>query len=391
MAYLDVEVVKYRQKWEIFCRVIDNFGDAGVCWRLARQLHAEHDIHVRLWIDDLRILQALVPEVRLESRDQSIQGVVVSQWKSPLPGASVDVVIDAFGCGLDEIYQAALVQARPEVLWITLEYLSAENWVDEHHGLPSPHPTLALRRYFFFPGFTNKTGGLIREESLLQRRNVYRRENFDLSQLSGVCELETPAIGMTTVSLFGYDNPMTSELLGAFSAGPQLVRALVPPSPLRASIESCLNPDKAIKGPVLRRGCLEVQLIPFVPQNQYDELLWACDWNFVRGEDSFVRAQWAGRPLVWHIYRQKEEVHHQKLGAFLDLYLDGMPEPAASAMRGLWYRWNGAGDMTLMESWCTLQNYKKIIQNQSFVWEKRLLLLGDLAENLVQFCGLKVQ
>jgi hypothetical protein len=21
--------------WDIFCRVIDNFGDIGVCWRLA--------------------------------------------------------------------------------------------------------------------------------------------------------------------------------------------------------------------------------------------------------------------------------------------------------------------------------------------------------------------
>lgn len=384
-------MAKSREHWEIFCRVIDNFGDAGVCWRLACQLNAEHEIDVRLWIDDLSVLQALVPEVQLELQEQWIQGVVVLQWKRPVPRASVDVVIDAFGCGLDESYQVALVQTSPEVLWITLEYLSAETWIDGHHGLASPHPTLALRRYFFFPGFTGKTGGLIREESLMERRDLFRKGDFHLNRLLGAFGLEAPAIGTTTVSLFGYENPMTPELLGAFSAGPELVRALVPPSPLRASIESWMNQGLATRGPLLRKGYLEVQLIPFVPQSRYDELLWACDWNFVRGEDSFVRAQWAGRPLVWQIYPQEGAIHLQKLGAFLDIYLDGMPEPAASAMRGLWYRWNGAGGLGLMESWRALQSCHNMINNHVLAWERRLLSLGDLAENLVQFCGLKVQ
>ncbi|HET9045379.1 MAG TPA: elongation factor P maturation arginine rhamnosyltransferase EarP, partial [Casimicrobiaceae bacterium] len=41
------------QRWDVFCKVVDNFGDAGVCWRLARQLVAEHDLAVTLWIDVL--------------------------------------------------------------------------------------------------------------------------------------------------------------------------------------------------------------------------------------------------------------------------------------------------------------------------------------------------
>ncbi len=69
------------------------------------------------------------------------------------------------------------------------------------------------------------------------------------------------------------------------------------------------------------QGALEVQYLPFLPQHKYDDLLASCDLNFVRGEDSFVRAQLAGRPLVWHIYPQAEDAHLTKLQAFLELLL----------------------------------------------------------------------
>ena len=90
-----------------------------------------------------------------------------------------------------------------------------------------------------------------------------------------------------------------------------------------------------------RRGLLEVRFVPFVPQAAYDDLLWACDVNFVRGEDSFVRAQWAGRPFVWHIYPQADDAHRIKLDAFLALYGAVLQPPAVQSMRGLWHAWNG--------------------------------------------------
>ena len=43
---------------DLFCRVIDNWGDAGVCWRLARQLVRERGAQVRLWIDQPQVLAA---------------------------------------------------------------------------------------------------------------------------------------------------------------------------------------------------------------------------------------------------------------------------------------------------------------------------------------------
>ena len=34
--------------WDIFCQVIDNHGDVGVCWRLARELAARgHTVTTR--------------------------------------------------------------------------------------------------------------------------------------------------------------------------------------------------------------------------------------------------------------------------------------------------------------------------------------------------------
>jgi uncharacterized repeat protein (TIGR03837 family) len=61
--------------------------------------------------------------------------------------------------------------------------------------------------------------------------------------------------------------------------------------------------------------------IPFISQDEYDWLLAQCDINIVRGEDSFVRAQLAGKPFIWHIYPQSDQAHEVKLAAFLDLYL----------------------------------------------------------------------
>ncbi|MDP1674495.1 MAG: elongation factor P maturation arginine rhamnosyltransferase EarP, partial [Burkholderiales bacterium] len=165
--------------WDIFCKVVDNFGDAGVCWRLAQILHREHGLHVRLWIDDLATLRGLHPALDATVPLQQVDGITVCRWQdaTPLPGEAA-VVIEAFGCGLPETYVAAMAANNLPPLWIVLEYLSAEAWVDEHHGLSSPHPRLSLPRYFFFPGFTPATGGLLQEADLQSRRATFDAAAF---------------------------------------------------------------------------------------------------------------------------------------------------------------------------------------------------------------------
>ncbi|MEP7329195.1 MAG: elongation factor P maturation arginine rhamnosyltransferase EarP, partial [Betaproteobacteria bacterium] len=178
-------------RWDIFCRVVDNFGDAGVCWRLARQLAAEHGLAVTLWIDDVRTLSRIVPTLDAELDDQGVAGVRVCRLTEAAAAAAIpaDVVIEGFGCGIPEGYVAAMAAATHAPGWIVLEYLSAEPWIDASHGLPSPHPRYPLTRTFWFPGFTPQSGGLLREAGLLARRDdavIDGARRAEMLRLAGV-------------------------------------------------------------------------------------------------------------------------------------------------------------------------------------------------------------
>jgi uncharacterized repeat protein (TIGR03837 family) len=160
----------HAMRWDVVCRVVDNYGDAGVCWRLARQLAAEHRLDVTLWLDRLATLAHLEPALDCTLAVQAIAGVTVRRLDDAAsPPALPNVVVEGFGCGLPPPWLEAMARADKPPLWINLEYLSAEPWVDSVHGLASAHPTLPLTRYFWFPGFTARTGGLMREAHLLRR------------------------------------------------------------------------------------------------------------------------------------------------------------------------------------------------------------------------------
>ncbi len=80
--------------------------------------------------------------------------------------------------------------------------------------------------------------------------------------------------------------------------------------------------------------------LPWLEQPEFDRALWSADLNFVRGEDSLVRAQWAGSPFVWQIYPQDDGVHARKLEAFIARF-DAVAGPLAPAVWSLWRAWNG--------------------------------------------------
>ncbi|MDR3221772.1 MAG: elongation factor P maturation arginine rhamnosyltransferase EarP [Candidatus Accumulibacter sp.] len=371
--------------WDIFCHVVDNFGDIGVCWRLARQLANEHGQAVRLWVDDLAAFRRLCPEIRDDRPRQAALGVEVRRWErdfaGELPG---DVVVETFACRLPDAFEAAMARREPKPVWINLEHLSAEAWVADYHALPSPHPRLPLVKYFFFPGFTARTGGLLRENDLEQRRQAFatahERQRF-LARL-GVPDM-TPADTLL-VSLFCYPNAALAGLLDAWSRSERPVLCLAPPASILPELEGFAR-RRLAEGDTVRAGRLELRLIPFVAQPDYDRLLWSCDLNFVRGEDSFARAQWAARPMVWHIYPQKEDAHHAKLSAFLDAYCAGLPDPPAAALREFTLAWNGIGPLT-GESWERWQGFSPALRRHAEEWRKKLNEQRDLCSRLVQFC-----
>ncbi|MBX3663055.1 MAG: elongation factor P maturation arginine rhamnosyltransferase EarP [Burkholderiales bacterium] len=376
------------QTWDIFCRVIDNFGDAGVCWRLARLLRHEHGLDVRLWIDSPRTLQALHPALDPHSARQTCDGISVCSWpEAGLPEKPAAVVVEAFGCGLPGEWVARMAHAQPPPLWIVLEYLSAEPWVDSHHGLSSPHPQLSLPRYFFFPGFTAASGGLLREADLLARRDA-----FDAAARAGFWRQSGFRDGgALTLSLFAYADAPLGSLLGALAAGAEPTVVALPEGVLWPAARAFFGVDSLAAGQSLRRGALELRLLPFLPQARYDELLWACDLNFVRGEDSFVRAQWAARPLVWQPYRQDDGAHLRKLEAFLVRHGAGLNSAALTAYRDFMARWNGAEAAEFRAAWPALRACLDELAGHARAWAAHLSTQGELAAKLADFARSRVK
>lgn len=223
-------------RWDVFCRVVDNFGDAGVCWRLARQLAREHALAVTLWIDDVASLARIAPAVTPARADQVVDGVRIRRIAEPfVPDAVLpDVVIEGFGCGLPDAFVTAIAGAPKPPVWVVLEYLSAEPWIDASHGLPSPHPRLPLTRWFWFPGFTRRSGGLLREARLLETRDAFRSDpaaHADVWAAAGY----VPAPDALRVSLFCYANPALPGLLDAWAEGDEPVVCVVPEGVARSS------------------------------------------------------------------------------------------------------------------------------------------------------------
>jgi uncharacterized repeat protein (TIGR03837 family) len=305
-------------RWDIFCQVIDNHGDAGVCWRVAAELAARGE-QVRLWMDDTSLLAWMAP--------QGAAGVEVLPWRDPLPEVEPgDVVVEAFGCNPPDDFVARMAAAPRPPTWLNLEYLSAEDYVERSHALPSPvmsGPGAGLIKRFFYPGFTPRTGGLLREQDLAQRRAAFDRQAW-LHRL-GV----DLADGSQAISLFCYEPAALPGLLDQLAAGRRTTHLLVTAGRASRAVLAANGAD---------RGQLRLHFLPLMSQREYDHLLWSCDLNFVRGEDSLVRGLLAGVPMVWQIYPQDDAAHHAKLDAFLRWL-----QPPAD-LRDFFLAWNGVVD-----------------------------------------------
>jgi len=373
--------------WDIFCRVVDNFGDVGVSWRLARMMAREQGKRVRLFIDDLTVLGKLRPEVDPAHDIQKLDGVEVVRIREPFDSVDVaDCVVETFGCDPPEEYVAAMARREPRPRWINLEYLSAEEWVEGSHALPSPHPRLPLVKHFFFPGFTARTGGVLRERSLLARRDEFQADEGARAAFWKSIVGEVPPTDALKVSLFSYAGAPIESLArcAAHSGSPTW---LVAPEGYAATALAAWQ----LTGRA--RDSIRCFTIPFLAQDRYDQLLWACDVNFVRGEDSFVRAQWAARPFVWHIYPQEEGAHWVKLSAFLARYTAGLDRLQASAFAAMWDAWNRGAEPgsaeavkpSLAEAWARFVARREGLTEHARWWSASLAARRDLSAQLADF------
>ena len=376
--------MNYSLQWDIFCKVIDNFGDIGVCWRLATDL-AGRGHQVRLWADDAAALRWMAPG--------GCEGVRVLPWGESLDLSAADlehqpcdVMIEAFGCEIAPEFIATcayLQSARGQKpVWINLEYLSAESYVERSHALPSlvrNGPATGWTKWFFYPGFTALTGGLLREPGLVARQAAFDRPAWLATH--GV--LPNELSGVRLVSLFCYEPALLAQLLtylNQHGLDGQPVHLLVTAGRAEKAVKAVLNDEKWKKWlqPLLKgRKQLSISYLDLLTQTDFDHLLWACDLNFVRGEDSLVRALWAGKPFVWQIYPQSDQAHFIKLQAFLDV-LD-----APSSLQAFWRQWNSENS----DQEATLNGLPSLAswQAEALAARVRLMFQDDLTTQLLRF------
>ena len=373
-----------QKRWDIFCKVVDNFGDIGICWRLAQQLNAAHGLPVTLWVDDLISAKKIIPSLKVELNQQVVNEIVILKWHANADFSyAADVVIEAFACDLPPTYLAAMTQKQSK--WINLEYLSAETWVDNFHAKPSPKPEYKLVRYFYFPGFTEKTGGLIREAHTYRHSDCHWNDEDSL-KISLFCYPFAPIHNLLNALQPQGLSPQNIPAKAGYSyviPNNHAVHIYAPQSSILPNIAQFFGKDTVKVGDKLIQNNLTVEILPFLSQADYDALLRDCDLNFVRGEDSWIRAIWAGKPFIWQPYIQDENAHMKKLDAFLNLFYENC-EQKQSACEA--HRYWSAGQLNKDVLTAYLNDLPHIFahtQKQSAA----LASQSDLAAKLVIFCN----
>ncbi|UOF94097.1 MAG: elongation factor P maturation arginine rhamnosyltransferase EarP [Bordetella sp.] len=361
---------------DIFCRVLNNYGDIGFCWRLSQQLLLNNQIwKIRIWVDNLVSFSKIQPEVNIKKYYQTAMDIEIIWWnknnpyiKNILPG---DIIIETFQCNPPKSFIEAMRNKR--LIWIHIEYLTAEPWIDKYHGLTSLN-SYGFKKIFFFPGFSKSSGGLIREDFLSQRRDELQnswpmQEEFlkNLGIRNSI--IENRRSGTFLCTLFCYPKAPVNELINILEKK-QTPTILLIPKGVVPNIENKCLPSNKVK--IIR--------IPFVSQSDFDRVLWCSDLNFVRGEDSLIRAIWAARPLVWNIYEQKEKIHFKKLDAWLNKY------PVPLSVKKFIRAWNKREIKIMHDSLkeSLLINWKRWLKS-SKDWDKKLASQTELSRNLEQF------
>jgi uncharacterized repeat protein (TIGR03837 family) len=398
LTHCAVKPLKTTTHWDIFCCVVDNYGDIGVTWRLAKQLTNEYQINVTLWVDDLKSFSHILPQLDPSLNCQQHNGVHINLWADPLPVRyhAADVVIEAFACNLPSSVVGSM-RAQHEAhkhddnaplapVWLNLEYLSAESWVEGCHGLPSMQNN-GLKKHFYFPGFTLKTGGLICEQDTLDKRREWQSSANNRSALFSKLGLSNIDDNDTVISVFSYETVSLLGLCQLWMLSDKPIHALIPKGRSLNSLKSLLPCSIAelSVGQQIIHGNLTLHILPMTDQQGYDQLLWSCDLNIVRGEDSFLRAQWAAKPFIWHIYPQEDDYHLEKLAAFMQCYCDNLSLQASNIYRSLNIAFNKEQADATAQEWQKLDLIKPELSLHAQLWPINVLNDADLASRLVQF------
>lgn len=339
----------------IFCNVIDNFGDAGFCLRLARDL--SHLYKVELLCDNLETLNKI--KEKLEINDN----LKILKWPQNNNDYHLtDIIIEAFSCRLPKFCYEKIKEKG--ALVIELEYLTAERFAEECHGLKSF--TNGIESYFFFPGFTNKTGGVIIEKELIDFN--YQSNNLNKNKFF--------------INIFSYKTAPLKKFFKILFRCKKNFEINV----FEGLAQDCLNESLSLNLGVeenIKINNCNIKILKMVPQSKFDELLFKADLNLVRGEDSIVRAMLSGKPFLWNIYPQSEDAHKEKLKALFARMRDHIQDSNnINRIEDINLSYNHYGDA--LENLDLFEFYPAWLQI-SKIWSEHLKSLGSLTDNLHKF------
>lgn len=313
---------------DIFCTVIDNFGDIGVVYRLATALHRHyHHAQIRVYVDDLTTFSKINPLVNPDSAVQSIDDITYMHTKCVSPETyaldkPAKLLIEAFGCLIpDFIMKRAYHESD---LLINLEYLSAENWVDGYHMMESLLPEGSLKKYFFMPGFSPGTGGVILNSNTPLPHELHAPDRFTcLNNILVKYDYRfSPEFCGTIGLLFTYTRNMSaliSCIVNDYAETSFVI--LVFGQKSRVSVMHYFSESGVfdINNSVTVYKNLTFIFMENIPQGEFDRLLYFTDFNIVRGEDSLVRAILSGNPFVWNAYIQDNKYQKVKVEALCEI------------------------------------------------------------------------
>lgn len=333
----------------VICRVIDNFGDAGFSLRLSLAL-AKHNYEVHLLCDDYKTLSPLLPaQLPLRLSITSVDDQAGLNSFLQINGTSITSVLECFGSSSvpnSAISNTAIREALGQQNWLIIDYLSAEQWTESLHGLQSIDPSNGYSSRYFYPGFTSGTGGLIHAD-------------FPTDLAS-----KPPPTDLRKIFLFSYPN-----------------------APIQTLADSLEQEQHLFLAGSEHTGIASTRL-PFKPIDEFDHLLNAHDFLFVRGEDSFMRAQLSGRPFVWQIYPTEDMAHVEKLDSFFKLYAQGLDSELKAALWSTWRQWNSLQEVsTFRSNWVFLsKNYERLTLHAQR-WQSRLVNGKELVREVLTLLG----
>ncbi len=360
----------------ILCKVVDNFGDIGVVYRLTRNLITHYpEVSVNLIVQGLDSFNKINNKINPALPIQELEGFTVFDWDnfdfcykyfSGKNNSHLQVILECFQCGRPDWMEKILFEDELThiVNVIMIDYLTAEDYAESFHCLKSLTRRAKVQKVNFMPGFTNKTGGLI----------------FDTSDTLVKADTANP------VMFFCYDADwrVLVNALNKFCKdfGPNDI--LVAQGKGHDSF--CKAYDELCKD---EAASFKVIDLPFMNQQKWDLQLQNCSFLFIRGEESLSRACLYGIPFVWPAYPQSEEYHLVKVRALLSKMEPFFDKSDFSIIKNAWESINSINsdiDKGFIEEslFNMLKNQKKMqegFRNFSLDLRKN----GDLVFNLMTF------